>query len=395
MRLQEMAARTPATRDRYVDFLRGFSIVTVVIGHWLIATIYWRGGVIYSSNVIGQVRGMWIATWFLMVMPLFFFVGGFANLVSYESFKRRGESSWEWVRTRSMRLIKPSLAFVGVWTVIQVGLHLANVGTNTGFLRGMRPPGETIPFGPLWFLPVYLYVILMAPVMIGLHRRFGLAVPVVLVAATVLVDAIGFVGRHDLVRYINVALVWLIPHQIGFFYADGRLTKLSRRGYALIALGGLAGLVLITNPPIFFGHGPQWFSGLRSYPKSMIGTGQAVANTYPPTIAMVAVSFWLIGLAMLLRDRVNSWLQRPLPWMVTIYVNSVIMTVYLWFMTAYLLAVLVLWPLGFGRDDTPTLSWWLQRPLWEIVPALFLVALVAIFGRFERPRLTRAARASP
>ena len=71
------------------------------------------------------------------------------------------------------------------------------------------------------------------------------------------------------------------------------------------------------------------------------------------------------------------------------------MTVYLWFMTAYLLAVLVLWPFGLGRDDTPTLSWWLQRPLWEIVPALFLVALVAIFGRFERPRLTRAARASP
>ena len=38
-----MAERTPATRDRYVDFLRAFSIATVVIGHWFIAIIVWRG----------------------------------------------------------------------------------------------------------------------------------------------------------------------------------------------------------------------------------------------------------------------------------------------------------------------------------------------------------------
>jgi hypothetical protein len=35
----ELARQTPATRDRYVDFLRLFSIATVVLGHWLIAVM--------------------------------------------------------------------------------------------------------------------------------------------------------------------------------------------------------------------------------------------------------------------------------------------------------------------------------------------------------------------
>ena len=35
---QSLADKTPATRNRYVDFLRALSIFFVIIGHWLIAT---------------------------------------------------------------------------------------------------------------------------------------------------------------------------------------------------------------------------------------------------------------------------------------------------------------------------------------------------------------------
>ena len=64
------------------------------------------------------------------------------------------------------------------------------------------------------------------------------------------------------------------------------------------------------------------------------------------------------------------------------------MTLYLWHMTAYLLAIIVLWPVGFGRQHDSTSRWWLERPLWMIVPGLFLIGLVAIFDRFERPALS-------
>jgi fucose 4-O-acetylase-like acetyltransferase len=33
--VDELASRTPDTRDRYVDFLRAASILAVVLGHWI------------------------------------------------------------------------------------------------------------------------------------------------------------------------------------------------------------------------------------------------------------------------------------------------------------------------------------------------------------------------
>jgi hypothetical protein len=360
--------------------------------------IWWPKGFIYTTNAVGITHWLWLATWFLQVMPLFFFVGGFSNLKTYDSARRGGEPTHTWVKTRMMRLIKPSMVFLGVWAVIQVAMHLFNIGTEHVFLRGMLPPGATVPFGPLWFLPVYLYVIALAPWMIRLHRRFGVRVPVALVAVAIAVDATAFIGNMHGLRYLNVFIVWLIPHQIGFFYADGRLVRLSKRALWLMALGGLAGLILLTNPPIFFGHGSQFFDGIRSYPKSLIGTeAERVANTYPPTIVMVAASFWVIGLALLLRERLTRWLRRAGPWMFTIYINSVIMTLYLWHMTAYLLAILLLWPLGLGQEHATNAAWWLQRIVWEVVPGVILFGLIQIFGKFERvkPATKQLASASP
>jgi hypothetical protein len=100
---------------------------------------------------------------------------------------------------------------------------------------------------------------------------------------------------------------------------------------------------------------------------------------------------------MLLRRWLARWLERPGPWKATIFVNSIIMTLFLWHMTAFLIAVLLLWPAGFGRESDSTLRWWLERPLWIVAPGLVLAALVAIFGRFERGRVGQPARraASP
>jgi fucose 4-O-acetylase-like acetyltransferase len=69
---EALARATPAARDRYVDFLRAFSIVAVVLGHWSIALIHWEGGRIFVQNAVGHQSGLWLATWVLQVMPLFF-----------------------------------------------------------------------------------------------------------------------------------------------------------------------------------------------------------------------------------------------------------------------------------------------------------------------------------
>jgi peptidoglycan/LPS O-acetylase OafA/YrhL len=400
MSLNELVAKTPDTRDRYVDFLRAISIVAVVFGHWFIGIIWWEQGIIRDTSAIGVTSWLWLATWFLQVMPIFFFVGGFSNMVTFESYERRGESTWAFIKSRLVRLLKPSLVFLSVWAVVQVALHIADTGAPAGIrlwddtrmLRGVLPPAATIPFGPLWFLAVYLIIVCVAPVTIRMHRRFGLWVPAVMVVAAVVVDVVGFGLDHPAIRYLNIAPVLLLPHQLGHFYADGSFSRQPRRVFVAMAATGLGALVLLTNSWIFrpLPERFQWFPGIGHYPKSLLGTDvERVSNAYPPTICFMLGGIWAIGLAMLLRPAISRWLRRPGPWKQVILINGMIMTLFLWHMTAYLVAILLLWPLGFGRQHDSTARWWVERPVWELAPGLILLGIVIAVGRFERPKRGR------
>lgn len=393
-----MVEATPSTRDRYVDFLRVLSIGVVVLGHWLIGVIHWDGGIIRTTSAIGITPMLWLATWLLQVMPVFFFVGGFSNLVSYESARRRGGSAASFVRSRVARLLRPTVPFLAVWIVVQVVLHVTDTGAPAGLrlwgdtqlLRGVRPPGQTVPFGPLWFLGVYLAVVVVSPATIWLHRRFGSTVLGVFVVGAIVADGIGFVAGHSWVRWANVAFVLLLPHQLGHFYADGSLVEAGRRLYWAMVVGGLAALVVLTNEFAFRPFGErrfEWFPGLGHYPRSLLGVStERVSNANPPTLCYLAVGVWTVGLVMLLRPAATRWLAEARRWRAVIAANSVVMTLFLWHMTAYLLAVLALWPLGLGREQETTVRWWLERFVWVGAPGLVLGALVAMFGRFERGR---------
>jgi fucose 4-O-acetylase-like acetyltransferase len=395
--IDEIAARTPVTRDRYVDFLRAVSILAVVFGHWFIEIIRWRGGILSTTSAVGVTRGMWLGTWFFQVMPIFFFVGGFSNMVAFDSSRRRGESTGAFVRSRISRLLRPSIMFLGIWVVVQVAIHLADIGGSAGptlwgqtkLLRGMQPPAATLPFGPLWFLAVYLVVVSISPWTIALHRRFRLWIPAAMIAGTIAVDLIGFGwGLHG-VRYLNVVFVLLLPHQLGHFYADGSLPRQPRWVFWSMVAAGLGVLVVLTNPWVFqatLGAARfHWFPGIGYYPKSLLGTDvETISNAYPPTACFMAASIWSVGAVMLLRPKLSGWLQKAGPWKATISVNGVIMTLFLWHMTAYLLAILGLWPLRFGHQTASTARWWLERPVWIFLPSLVLFALMRVFGRFER-----------
>lgn len=74
-------------------------------------------------------------------------------------------------------------------------------------------------------------------------------------------------------------------------------------------------------------------------------------------------------------------------------VNLTIMTLFLWHMTALLLAVLMLWPMGFGRAGAGTMGFWLERVLWLGVSAWILVQLAKVFRGAERPPVPAQAAA--
>ncbi len=368
-----IAAATPADRDRWIDFLRALSIGAVVLGHWLVAVVVWQEGEVSGSNALESLPGLWPLTWVLQVMPLFFFVGGFSNLVSLRASRRRGEGYAAFLQGRFTRLLRPTLAFLLPAVIVVATLDAANVADDLVF------PVATLITGPLWFLGVYMIVIALTPPMAALHDRFGARVVVVGITLAIGVDIARFGFGASPVGYANYPIVWLLAHQWGFLYADGRLHSRRGRTLAAVGLAAAAGLV--------------W---LGPYPASMVGLAtDEFSNMDPPTLPIVALTMWEIGLALLLRPIAVRWLARPRPWTAVVAVNSVIMTAFLWHLTVLVAAVAVLYPLGFPQADVGTAAWWLLRIPWIGILLVLLAGLVAAIGGIERAGLTRRRIGGP
>ena len=368
-----LAAATPDGRDRYVDLLRVGSMLVVVLGHWLMTVATWQDGRLTGGNALTSVPGLWLATWVLQVMPVFFFVGGFSNLVTVEAVTRRGGSWVEFVTGRAARLLRPTVAFVAVWLALPPVLGLLGVPDPA-----VHAAARLVP-QPLWFLGVYLIVVALAPLMVRMHRRYGLRVPVALALGTVAADLARLGAGLTGAGYLNVVLVWLFAHQLGFLYADGTLTRCSRRVHATMALLGLGAMAVLTA------------SG--RYPASMVGLpGAEASNMNPPSACIIALTVWLTGLVLLARDVASRWLARPRAWTAVVAAGSVVMTMFLWHLTALVAVVAALGVAGVRQPAPGSAAWWLLRPAWLAALTAALLPLLLAFARFERPAPLNRAR---
>jgi hypothetical protein len=207
------------------------------------------------------------------------------------------------------------------------------------------------------------------------HRRWGLAVPVAMTLGVATADSLAVLLDSGAPLVVNVVLVWSVPHQLGYFYADGRLKRLSLTACAGMAAGGLLLLTVLTSLPV--------------YPRDLLGPRWKVFTMDAPMLPLVAEAVWFVGFAMLLRPLVEHLLADTTRWGAVSRANKMAMPVYLWHMTAYLMAVLLLGALGagFAYATTPTASWWWGRPVVMALSAVFLVGTLAVVGRLGR--LTR------
>ena len=364
-----IAAATPARRERYVDFLRVFSLAVVMLGHWLMAGVEWRGGRLVATNVLEAAPAAQWLTWLFQIMPVFFVVGGFANTASWTAAARDGRGYGEWLAGRLTRLVRPVLVFAGVWVAVVAALAVA--GVAPGAVRA----GSIAQ--PLWFLAVYVAVVAVAPAMVAAQRRWGWGVSVALAAAVAAVDLLRWPLGVPLVGWLNLALVWLFAHQLGVAWRDGAVARWSRRRMWVLAGVGLGGLFVLT--------------GALGYGRSMVGVGGR-SNTFPPSLALVALGMWQFGLAMLLRPAVDRWLDRPRAWAAVVAANGMAMTVFLWHLTALVIAAAVVLPGGLlPAPAVATAAWWAWRPVWLLAPAVALVPLVWLFARVELRRVAAPA----
>jgi hypothetical protein len=367
MDARDLAAATPTTRNRYVDLIRVVAIGVVVIGHWLMAVLGFSDGTFTGVNLLEIQPRLQILTWVFQVMPLFFIVGGFSNTASWTSAKSRGDTYGGWVRARSTRLVRPALWFVAFWTIIPV------LGVTLGVLSsGVARVGGNEVALPLWFLGVYLIVVPAVPPLAWAHERWGARVLVPLVVAALVVDMLRFGLDVPVVGVANYGLIWLAIVELGLLWRDGSLRRDARLPWAMVA-GALATLGLLV--------------GFFDYPVSMIGLTHGIrSNTLPPSVALLALGVWQCGAMLLLEDAANRWLARPRVWLGVVVANSIVMTTYLWNMSAVVLAAVLLFPTGIAPQPAPTTTaWWLLRPAWLIVCAICLVPFVYAFRWAERP----------
>jgi len=226
-------------------------------------------------------------------------------------------------------------------------------------------------------------VVALTPLTLAWHRRSGVGALATLVLAVMVVEVLRFGFGIGWIGWLNLAMVWIAVHQIGYFYADGSLVDAGPRLWWIMVFAGLAVLIGLTNLEVFTGE--LW------YPRSMVGVDiEAISNMSPPSFAILALTCFQIGAAMHGREAVNRWLGRPRAWASVVYVNTIIMTMFLWHLTALLVVIVLLYPAGFGQSVDATARWWGERLLWITAPALVLIGLVWIFGRFERPSLPAA-----
>ena len=368
-RALEIHEQTPPDRNRYADFLRAASIVVVVLGHWILAYITVEDGQLQAERLLILVPETQWLTWLFQVMPLFFFVGGLANAIGWESSQRRGEGYVNWLRKRARRLLWPVIPLILFWIPVVLFLNMRGTPTDLVTLA------TQVVLLPIWFLAAYLCVVTISPLAFWLHKKLGIGALLGFVAMAIIVDVLHRSGV-PVVGWSNFVWVWGAIHQAGFFWHDNRIPKKPLFG-VLLALGSYGFLVILTQ--------------MLDYPLSMVGTGEAGrTNNSPPSIALVFLAFGQVGLIFALHKWARQWLQRPRVWAVVVLVGSRLMTVYVWHMTAMVAVAAAAFPTGiWPAPDRVDGIWWLTRIPWLFLLTTTLVILVMAFGRFERPRSGR------
>ncbi len=365
---RKLAEATPSARNRVVDFWRVVAIIVVVFGHWLAASIWLRpDGEIELLNSLEWVPYAGWITWIVQVMPVFFLAGGYANARGLGKVERGDEQRRNWITARVRRMFTPVIPLLLVWVLLILVMRTF-VPAEVVYAGAMS---ATVP---LWFLAVYLTLTALAPFTYRWWLRSGPVTVVWLLAAAIAVDVARFGFDVPGIGWANFVFVWAAVHQFGYWWStrdDG--AGVSTGVGWVVSAASLGLLVALT------------WSGL--YPVAMVGIpGAAETNMTPPTFAMVVLGTMQLGVIWGTQPVVRRFTAKAGAWHAVVSISGVIMTIYLWHLSAMSLvaaAGLFTFDGRFFEIEPGTTAWWLTRPLWLGILVVATLALVAVFARFE------------
>ncbi|MEV7009158.1 acyltransferase [Streptosporangium sp. NPDC051022] len=361
--VRRIDAATPPGRDRAADALRGFAILGVVIGHWLVTALVADSGTLRVTSPLRQMPALAPLSWVLQTMAVFFLVGGWMAAGGLARARARGMGYRRWLGVRMARLFRPVAALVAVWGAAAVVMLASGVSPDTVIIL------VRLVLSPLWFLLVFAGLTALTPLVVRLHPLWPLAV-------VALTDLLRFgLSGPSWPGWINVAAGWLVPYCLGAAWSRGALSGRAT-GWALLLGGAAATAALVL-----------W----AGYPASMVGVpGARVSNQAPPTLAAVCFGLAQSGAALLLLDPLRRVLRRPAAWAVVASVNLSAMTIFLWHQTAMIAVTatgLLTGELLPGLHTVPeNPGWVLARLAWLPVFTAALLVCRTAFRTHERGR---------
>lgn len=365
-KVRAMADSTPKERNRVVDLMRVVSILVVIFGHWLIAAVSFQDGELVTGHLLAIATWTHPLTWALQVMPVFFFVGGYSNALSWRSARREGVGYGGWLRARLRRLVLPVIPLLVVWGV--GGWIAFNAGLEWETIRA----ASQVAMVPTWFLATYVVIVALAPAAQALWERLGWWAVGLGAASAMVVDLVSIGLGVEIVGFLNYVLVWGTVHMLGYAWVDGRLEGIGRR-LALAGLGLVGLLALVVAGP---------------YATAMVGAGtDGITNSFPPRITLLCLGMFQAGLVLLAEPLLDRLARRRGVWFGVVGISSQIMTLYLWHFTAMILVIgasVAAGGVGLGPEPNSA-AWWLTRPVWFLVLAVVTLGLSLVFSRFERP----------
>jgi hypothetical protein len=357
---------TPVARNRVVDTWRVIALAVVVLGHWLSASVWIRpdGDVVIMNTLEWIPYAGWF-TWVVQVMPIFFFVGGFANARALDH-KRANRRTW--IVGRYRRLYTPAVPLILTWTGLALVLS-PFINTNLIYAGVLN---ATIP---VWFLAVYLALIAVAPFTYAWWNRSGWMSVATLAGIAIAIDVAHIGLDVPGIGWINYLFVWSFVHQLGYAWAtadrSGRPPS-ARLGLGLSAAAIVALIALTTM---------GW------YPVAMITIpGGGPNNITPPNMAVGILAIAQIGIILASAGAIRRFASRAGSWRWVVATSGLLMTIYLWHLTSLSLitaAGIFAFDGVFFSIEPGTAVWWLTRPLFDLVLAAGLAVLIAIYGRFE------------
>lgn len=346
---------TATHRDASIDLLRAACTIVVVALHAMMAGIIAAGGEIALANAL-ETTWFWPASWLLQIMPLFFLAGGVTAAVSYRRARAAGGSGAAFAAGRVQRLLPPGIVAIGITAVGLAALSLAGVPDDLVAEAGFRISQ------PLWFLGVFLLAQTLVPAMLAAHERRPVVTVGVLAAAALAVDITRASTGIEVIGFVNLAIVWLLIQQIGFFLADGRFAAVSTR-FRLGLAGGALVVAGILAAAGFFS--PDMY-----------------VNLNPPTMALALLGLAQACIFSVLQPTLRRVAAKRTVAAAIAFIGRRAMTIYLWHMPAIvaLAGILLAAALTTGTD-LPALyspAWWATRPAWFAVVALVTLGLTSV-----------------